>query len=565
MRSLTPFLFLIRKEWRDVRAVTLVCVALVPAALLALELGFLDWRGDFAGSTFVPVVSLLFLAIVTADLVAADVTSGRARVYAALPVRPRTLWAAKLTFVLLAGAAFAIWTTAITTGIYAAWAPPAQYAVLLGELGRLPLIGIAGGTCVIAATLAWSTVLERGLAAVGAGIVTFALIAGVLPVLGMLDPELIPTKEFVERAFLALPLLFLTASFVAFIRGPIHASSLPRRATLVSAVILGALVPTGAVWASVIADRLDVQPGDPDVRTHLVSVSPDREHAVLFASKDHARAMHRTWIVRLADGHVVALPGKGPRLDWTAPWAGGKGTLRVWSDTEKESVRHEIDADTGTVLRTRSRDQIVASGQDPWSMCPWATFEQRGTSTHVRFHDGTEPVVLPAVIHALALADRAWRRIGKTLVLYDVRSGETASVDLPLPPTGVHASPGGRYLRAWKGKRTWVVDTVTGRIAHDGPGHVMWPGGGSDDHFCLTWSGSRVSSLLDLRTGAAADLPNCFGERAWTEIRVLDADTWLTVASGNVLTLVRREDHTTRTIYDPNARTDDQFGERRAN
>ncbi len=136
MRRLIPYLTLIRKEWRDTRALTIASALLVPIALLAMNEGFLDWRGDI-GAWFIPLAVALYLVVIASDLVAADVSSGRAQSYAALPVRASTLWASKLAFLALAAVGFASWALAVTSGLYSAFAPQAALESHFDELSRI--------------------------------------------------------------------------------------------------------------------------------------------------------------------------------------------------------------------------------------------------------------------------------------------------------------------------------------------------------------------------------------------------------------------------------------------
>ncbi len=525
------FLTLVHKEWRDTRALSLVCALLVPLALLAAELGFLDWRGDFAGAYFVPGVIALYLAVIASDLVAADAATGRARSYAMLPVRPATLWSAKLAFLLVAGAAFTVWTLAVTTGLYAAFAPQDAIDLLGRELDHMrttPLLAIAA---VVAATVMWSTVLERGFAAVGAALVTCAALVGACMVVGSRNAELLPEEGVMRGAAYILPALFLAISCLTFVRGPVHASGTLRRLVLTAACLLAVFVPTGAVWAAVALERLHVEPGDPELRVQMHVVSSDGRFATLIAQKRHRDASYHVWTLNLETGQVVALPGRRWNFDWfDASW-GDDGLVRLWTQDAgpiDDALRHEIDPATGRILRTRSYAQLRESHETPRRR--WLQ-RQFG-----------EDVDVNGVVHVWPVTEQGTRRSADARVIHHGRPNATWA----------YVSPGsGRYVSVMDSGSQTIYECATGMridtVGASRPRSVLhWPGGGSDDRFAIRYGEEPAMALVDLETGRETPVP---GGRA--DLRILDDHRVLTHTESGEITLLDLTAGTSRVLYAP--------------
>ena len=553
MRRLNVFLNLVRNEWRDVRALTVVCMALVPLALLAVDLGFLDWRADFAGTWFVPGVLLLYAVVVCSDLVAAEVSTGRARTYACLPVSPAARWWAKIAFVVVAVTAFAAWTFGTTFALYAAFAPEARSTgALLDHLRELDRAAVAGGVALAAATLLWSSVLDRGLAAIGAALVTGAVIAGILPLVALREPELLPDHEHVLVALWVLPAVFLLGSYVAFVRGPVHAGTLLRRAVLALGVVGALVLPTGAAWAGALLDRLNVEPGDPGVRVYLGSVSPDRRHALLFAQRSHRHAEPRAWVLDLADGRITVLPGKGYWSAGYSAWSPA-GNVYAWNGVGAGGLRREFDPATGEIVRTRSYEQLLADGSPPYAETSWGTATWRNATTTVRLRDGEE-VEVPARVSLTGVPHVAFDIRDDVLELRDVLDGSVRRVELPRTFRMCHAAPGGAYLRAADARGSVVVDVARAEIVLDTAGYVGWPGGGSDDRYVILQRPGRQASVLDLVTGEHVAAPEGTDVSLFN-VRLLDAHRWLASMPDGRLTLLDPVTGATQILYEP--RSDD--------
>ncbi len=552
MRRLKPFLTLIQKEWRDTRALTVACALLVPVALLAMNVTYLDWRAD-VGAWFVLAAALLYLVVVAADLVAADVSSRRAQSYAALPVGASSLWTAKIAFLALAALGFAAWTLAVTGALYGMLAPPDAADRLTHELGRISWWMIWAGIAGVSTVVFWSTVLERGLATVGAALVTCAALGGALPLLAWIDRELLPSEEMAMGALVALPVVFLAGSFVTFVRAPHHASTVLRRLTLAAVIPLAVLLPAGAVSAAVLLERLDVELGAPDVTVAPGHLSPDGRRLVLLAAKGHRGARAHTWILDLEDGSLAALPQRGLQAAYGVPWTTDDAYVAWTSDLYELDLRREYDPETGQILRTRSRDQVNAARSYPW--VAWATTR----------HDGADMVITMAAEGIeRRLPWSSWPRFSQLpgFVIHrgadgprllDLRSGTSRLLSTDRN-ANARFSPGGSYVQVWAGGKQAIIATRTGEpVAVDTQaGFVYWPGGGSRDDLAIqaTADGQR---LVDLRSGRAYDV-GFTSDQPIPDLRVLPGNRVAIVHTDGRVIIRDLAGTNERTIFDPRSR-----------
>ncbi len=181
-----------------------------------------------------PILMLLFFLGMSADLVAGDVGSGRITFLASLPVRPGAIWAAKVLFLAWAAGAYLayLFLTEYLILTVAGHAPLAMF-----ESRAAPgLIALAWTPTAGAATLFFSTLVDRGIAAVFAA-------AAVLPALGLaawgaglLAPDVAPAFALHGSAVLSLG--FLGGSYAAFTRGRIHLGYRGRRILLATGTLL---------------------------------------------------------------------------------------------------------------------------------------------------------------------------------------------------------------------------------------------------------------------------------------------------------------------------------------
>ena len=555
MRRVKPLLTLIRKEWRDTRALTIASALLVPIALLAMNEGFLDWRGD-VGAWFVVAATVLYVVVIAADVIAADVASGRARSYATLPVRASTLWASKLTFLATTATLFFGWTLAVTAGLYATAAPPDAEIALWSEIGGstwpMPWLGL--GLAGVAVVVFWSTVLERGMAVVGAAVVTCALLGGLVPMIAWYDRELLPTDDALRAVAIALPFVFLVGSAVGFTRGPHHASSLLRRLVVTASIPLLVLLPTGAVSAAVLLDRLDVEPGDPDVRVVAGHASPNGRYLVLLAAKDHRHARVRSWILDLEDGDLVTLPQRGLEADWEEPWS-ADGSYVAWTtDGRQHDLRREYDPETGAIRRTRSLDQVHAGRTTHWSS-RWAKFRRDGREAVITMEGSEHEVRAPWSDYprCARLPGYVIVNDGEGVHLHDLHKGsERLLCDADGNPS-TYFSPRGDYVQVWRRGKQTIYSTRTGEKAALPEGlQVGWSGGGASDHYAWQFSQTEPTVLVDLRTGWTCQMsidPNDLG--SWNSVRVLDRERVLKIERDGTVHLHAVDGRRLRTVWSP--------------
>jgi len=501
-RFLRTRLALLHKEWRDVRALTIACALLVPIGLISMEYGYLDWRGDFTAGTYVPTCIGLFLAVIAADLIAADIATKRARAYAALPTRWAGLWVSKLAFLAVAGVSFTIWTVTSCAAVYAALAPDAANAQFIEQLSRLPREYVYAGVFGAAAVVFWSTVLERGFAVVGAAVITCAVIGGTLPLLHWINPELLPDDETVATASMVLPLVFLAGSLHAFVRTPQHSSSVWRRFATAAILPLVVLVPTGAVSAAVLSQRLVVETGDPRLQLALGHVSPDGRRVVVLAKKRHERASTRTWILDLEDGSLAVLEERNLRADWRNAWT-ADGAYKAWASANvmEDELRRLYDPETGAVLETRSAEQVGHDLRYPF--VDWATTRREHgdlvatvTATGREFRRPEQDHIQFSKMPGYVLHTDA-----DGVHLLDLNEGTSRVLRTADGYLSGRFSPTGAYVSTWAKSGHATYNTRTGNaVACTETGYPWFPGGGSDDRFAVLW-GDTDKTLVDLESG----------------------------------------------------------------
>ncbi len=555
-RFLRTQLALLHKEWRDVRALTIACALLVPGGLLAIEYGYLDWRGDIAAATYVPVCIGLFLAVISADIIAADIATKRARAFAALPTRWSSLWASKLTFLLLIGAAFSVWTVTSCAAIYATLAPAEANTQFLVELSRLPPMAVYATLFAVATVVFWSTVLERGFAVVGAAVVTCTAIGGTIPLLHWISPELVPDDEAVATALLALPPVFLAGSLLAFVRAPQHTSSVWRRLAIAAIIPIVVLLPAGAISAAVLSQRLDVEPHDPGLRLALGHVSPDGRRLVILAAKPHKFASLRTWILDLEDGSLAQLGELNLSADQSNPWA-DDGAYRAWTpgDTSTASLYRLYDQETGVVLETRSAKQVNSGRLYPF--VDWATTRIEGADMIVTLSATGVECALP-----VSRSPQFSRLPGYALYtdtagvhLHDLVAGTSRIIRAPerARERFINAtfSPTGAYVRMYSPTGSTIVDVQTGSVVDDGSHGIPWfPGGGSDDRFVFRDDdGERV--ILDLATQATYASVQAWTGNPFLGARVLPDRRVIQLTIDGRIEIQNLDGTNPRTVYAP--------------
>lgn len=324
---------LVSREARDARWHLVAAFALGVAVPLATALWPLGAPPDeivakMGGRVVVPVVFALFAAATASELVARDVATKRIDALAMLPVPISRVWTAKALFLAATSALFLAWVVAAQLGVVA-WARP-------GALARLPEELIAGAPYLLpglafgAATLFFSTLLERGMTAVLAAIVVLVAVACAV------QWAAVPAAPGPASAagWLAIPIVltaaFVAASRAAFVRGPIHATSKLRVAVVGLCVVAAVATPAGAAIAFGVERATHLAPGEGDPALRRAFVSPDGKWV---AVEDSNRAgASRTWIVGVEDGSCRLVADGATCLPPQGVWSAGS-TLLVYASS----------------------------------------------------------------------------------------------------------------------------------------------------------------------------------------------------------------------------------------
>ncbi len=298
------FLTLIRKEWRETRALTAGAAMAVLVLSVAANEIWLGYSAAALTAAFViPGLVALYLVAIASDLVAAEVASRRVETFALLPARPLLLWFAKFAFLVGAGIAFLAWVGVVQLAIHArvggldaGWEILAYADLTIAHMGVV--LGLA---CTV---FFFSTLLDRGISAVLAGVLTFG--AGVYAFLSTdwAAMEIWVRSWHLGVAGVVVALAFSAASVFAYTTGRIHQTGRLRRTTLgLAGAVLFLLLPA-AVGSQVLAARGSLEPGQPDVEIRWIDVSPDGLHIALGACNGK-ETLHGVWFIRIDDGWVL--------------------------------------------------------------------------------------------------------------------------------------------------------------------------------------------------------------------------------------------------------------------
>ncbi len=431
---------LIAKEWRECRALILGFLVLAPAASVALKWLVVGWArtsAEESGAYLLPALFVLFLLGVGSDLMSGDIASGRIRFLAALPVRPAAVWGAKVLFLAGAAVLYLGYATAVEAAILSLAGKDAGGLASLATTKHswLLMVGAAAG----AGTLFFSTLLDRGLAAVLASLVTLGGLALALRAAVKAGIDLSPAGNLPAAAGL-VTVAFLAGSFLAFTRGRPHLGSRLRRALLAAAAFLLVLLPPSGVAAARVAAWVSVTPDDADLDLQCIEVSPDGRWALVTATREGAgplgaRADGGLWAVRTADGLVRDLTPFGTGLASVAEaFATGPGRLLLWRvdpapDGGRVSLDVVVDLERGEVVSTRARtERIHLRRAGPHVLA----FETGGTVVR---REGRAPLPVPKNQSVFGPANgwavSLWGHTGKQWV-YSVLDVATGDV-LPLP------------------------------------------------------------------------------------------------------------------------------------
>jgi hypothetical protein len=431
-------------------------------------------------------------------------------------------------FLAAAGAAFLAWLVATQLVLLSAAGEPRQVeAFLLALPDALPNFGfVAAG---VAAVLFFSTLMDRSFAAVVAGAIVVAAAIWGWREMNWTDWEIDANAQRAGLVAAGIALVFVAASAAAFVRGPAHGPAL-RRALVGVAVPLGVFVPAGFASAVALDHRMKLEPGDTDCRIMEVHPSPDGTHLALQMRKDGLWNSEYLWIVRVADGRVVARPESNLRID---AWS-DDGTLRAWSCTRKGTshgsftfeftLMRWIDAETADVVRTRSREQWYEEcAAKPPKRGPWSLVS----------------------------------RPNNTWLLRETATGATT----PFPEAGgphpyARLSPSGRYVS--------VAGRTGGSIVGLSPRRVLWTQksdwfgaewirGFGDDRYVLVTSNGEPARIVDLEASppVAFEPEPLFKHCNAESVAAAPGGGFFIVRQGDHVDLAGSDGRTIRRVYPP--------------
>jgi hypothetical protein len=239
------------------------------------------------------------------------------------------------------------------------------------DLWALPVLLPVG-----ASVLFFSTLLDRGFAAVGAALVAAAAIVWLALTMKDAGPGFAPARGTLLPAALILSGAFLFGSFVAFTWGRVHLDGKPRRAGLAFiGLVLFLAPPLVHAGIEVTAwQKLDFD--DPEARYFVGRPSPDGRWLPVVATRPGtdprgwgpgpgpwgAKSPVARWVVDLEGGPPRDVTAAGELWSWhVATWAEGPGTVVLWrrepvpGEKRKELwVRTVYDLEAGRVRKARA-------------------------------------------------------------------------------------------------------------------------------------------------------------------------------------------------------------------
>jgi hypothetical protein len=367
---MSPFLALVRKEWRDVRVLTFASALIAVGVCLGIRWGLVAWGGrDDAGGFpaetwwgfFVPMTVALYAATVAADMVGGEVASRRVDQLALLPVGPMRVWSAKATFLLLATAAFGAWCVAVQWVALDVCLGSAQAAEFLREVMDGKVAALAA-TCA-AATLLASTFRVRGLGALLAGlfvaVATFGGAAWMAKWSGVFDEWTLGESYGVATPFwrregvvLAwLPASVLLAAGAAFVLGRVHLGRVLRPLAIGVATLAALLVVPAAAMA---AAASSVVPGETGTQLHRIVPSPDGRWAYAEFTRLQRWESRTGFVLSLETGALQPVVDDCSLFalgDAARMWDADGRLVLLCTRGEEVSGTAIVDPSTGKVLR----------------------------------------------------------------------------------------------------------------------------------------------------------------------------------------------------------------------
>jgi len=359
---------LIEKEWRDNRWMILSFLVLAPLLSLGLKWGILGWKATDTVHSMrfvIPLLTLLYILWIAADLIAADSASGQYSFLFTLPVRAGKIWAAKAVFLFTSTALILVYLLGVEVLLLEIGGKSSADLFTVDSLEWSFLL--APIVVVGAAAMTFSALVNRGLAAVLLALLVVAVLGWAASHLGGLIRDEKPAGPLFYVLCLLTGAGFLVASLTAFSFGRIHLGSRLRRVVLAAAAFLVVIVPPSA-WAGIKTRQwLHLEPYQQDIAIcEVEGVDPSGEWALVMAARtgklwwwSARRAPTAMWAVNLESGMVRDLSDLGWTRDSIDLWTEGPGRIvlhqfKPTSDPKRWTwMRMIYDLEKGEVISTR--------------------------------------------------------------------------------------------------------------------------------------------------------------------------------------------------------------------
>jgi hypothetical protein len=404
---------LIEKECREHRHLIVGLLVAAPLLSLGLKWGIIGWEKTepvHSMKAVIPILTLLYVLVVAADLIAADAVSGRFGFLLALPVRAGQVFAAKAVFLFGSAALFIVYLLLVEVVLLAlggkVMADLFAADTLKWSYWLVPS-AVAG-----AGTMAFSALVSRGLAAAFLALLAIVGLAFAVAPLHRLILDLAPGTAAFQVFCMLAAVGFLLASLAASTVGRIHLGSRLRRFAVAGAAFLLVALPTAAWAAARVHRHFHIEPHQEDILvSQVIAVDPAAEWAFVvvrrpgFGRPNALRTPYSVWAVDLHSGRVRDLTEVGyPQLALDC-WSAGPGRVVLHRDEDPMRFRPDrwlrVDYDL-------ERGEIVSSGWTaPGTVMPYCSRragsvvtgfvydQETRKSTPVAVLDGQEPLELP--------------------------------------------------------------------------------------------------------------------------------------------------------------------------
>lgn len=298
------FINLLRREWRNERALIAGSAAILPFLLILLYWAHFDFH------TIAPAVILaIFSGALAADCASSDAAGNRLETLTSLPVGARAIWFPKAFFVMLTIAAFAMFMIAADAVAARLFHSSAMTNISVGAAaGGFILFGWLTAACVSVTSTACANPLAgvvSGFIVTGGVIWIFKLAGDYLDFLGYR-----PEPGFVAAAAGAVTAVVGSLTFFSFCY--LRSSAIPKWRPFIVRVAALAIVSILFVAGGHAAARSTAlaRPGDPDISIQSISPSPDGRYAAVAVyrnGKNYSSGF--VWILDITNRSMTPVDG----------------------------------------------------------------------------------------------------------------------------------------------------------------------------------------------------------------------------------------------------------------